>query len=157
MPNAAQRTAADRAKYPGMQVDEVLVWKAFLAAYGSQYDRFDYNTRLGAGSDPGPAVMEPYRSMSIKLSQFRIDAVGWQGGAPTIFEVERYAQPRNVGQVLTYRNAWQAQAASSVDPALAIVAASYNPNIQPTLDEHQITLYILPIDFSTLAPARVRS
>src|ERR1700752_2781202 len=135
MPNAAQRTADDRAKYPGMQVDEVLVWKAFLAAHGSEYDRFDYNMRLGAGADPGPLVVEPYRSMSIKLSQLRLDAVGWQGGTPTIFEVERYAKPRNVGQVLTYRNAWQAAASSSVDPHLAIVAASVSPHLQPVLDE----------------------
>lgn len=157
MATAAQRFAADRAKYPGMQIDEILVWKAFLAAYQHNYDRFDYNVRLGAGVDPGPSLAEPYRSMSVKLSQLRIDAVGWQGGAPTIFEVERYVKPRNVGQVLTYQAAWDAENLSTVDPALAIVAASYSPAIQPVLDAHGITLYLLPIDFSSLAPARVKS
>lgn len=157
MANAAQRFAADRAKFPGMQIDELLVWKAFLAAQHANYDRFDYNVRLGPGVDPGPSVMEPYRSAAIKLSQLRLDAVGWQGGNPTIFEVERYAKPRNVGQILTYLAAWQAQNTASVDPHLAIVAASYNPSIQPVLEQHGIDLYIYPVDFSALAPARVRS
>jgi len=157
MATAAQRFAVDRSKFPGMQIDEILVWKAFLAAQQGSYDRFDYNTRLGAGVDPGPTVVEPYRSASIKLSQLRIDVVGWQGGVPTIFEVERYAKPRNVGQILTYLAAWQAAGISTVDPHLAIVAAAYNPSIMPVLDAHQIDLYTYPIDFSALAPARVKS
>lgn len=157
MPNAAQRYAADRSQFPGMQIDEILVWKAFLYTNQANYDRFDYNVRLGAGVDPGPSVVEPYRGMSIKLSQLRLDAVGWQGGVPTIFEVERYAKPRNVGQILTYLAAWQNAGLSTVDPHLAIVAASYNPTIQPVLDQHGIDLYIMPIDFSALAPARVKS
>jgi len=156
MPTAAQRFEADRAQFPGMQIDEILVWKAFLAQQQHNYDRFDYNVRLGPGVDPGPSVVEPYRSMSIKLSQLRLDAVGWQGGVPTIFEVERYSRPRNVGQILTYLAAWQNEGLSSVDPHLAIVAAAYNPSITPVLQQHGIDLYIYPVDFSSLAPSRVK-
>lgn len=140
-----------------MQIDEILVWRAFLAANGGSYDRFDYNVRLGAGVDPGPSVAEPYRSMSIKLSQLRLDAVGWQGGSPTIFEVERMAKPRNVGQILTYQAAWEASGLSTVEPALAIVAAAFNPSIMPVLEAHKIDLYVYPVDFHSLAPPRVRS
>jgi hypothetical protein len=156
MATAAQRFAADRAKFPGMQIDEILVWKAFLAVYQGSYDRFDYNMRLGPGITPPPSLEEPYASMSVKLSQLRLDAVGWQGGNPTIFEVERYAKPRNVGQLLTYRAAWDDAAVSSVEPHLALVVAAYNPSILPVLEQQQIDLYEFPVDFSALAPARVK-
>ena len=157
MATVAQRLASDRTQFPGMQIDEILVWKAWLAQYQSGYDRFDYNVRLGAGVDPGPSVDEPYRGMAIKLSQARLDAVGWQGSNPTIFEVERYGRARAVGQLLTYQALWEQSNLSAVSPHLALVAASYTPNIDAALATHQIDLYIVPVDFSSLAPARVKS
>src|SRR5579864_6135675 len=106
MGSPAQRFAGDRAKYPGMQVGEILVWRRFLEDQGASYDRFDYNVRLGAGITPPESLIEPWRSASIEASKLRADAVGWRAGQPTIFEVERYAKLRAVGQVLGNRAAW---------------------------------------------------
>lgn len=156
MGTAAQRFESDRTAFPGMQIDEILVWKAFLAANQGAYDRFDYNTRLGAGTDPGPSVAEPYRTMSIRLSQARLDVVGWQGAIPTIFEVERYGRARSVGQLITYRDLWEASNLSAASPELALVCASYTQNIMPTLERNGIDLYTFPVDFKTLAPPRAR-
>lgn len=157
MGTPAQRLASDRATYPGMQVDEILVWKAWLQLNQGSYDRFDYNVHVGPGVDPGPSVAEPYRTNAIQLSQARLDAVGWQAGSPTIFEVERYAKARSVGQLLTYRSLWEQSTLSPATPAIALVAAGYDPNIIPAVEEHGIDLYTVPIDFSSLAPARLRS
>lgn len=157
MGSPAQRFAGDRATYPGMQTAEIIVWREFLKAQGASYDRFDYNVRLGPGVTPPDSLVEPYRSASIEASKLRVDAVGWRGGLPTLFEVERYAKPRAIGQVLAYRAAWEAAGGSTASPAVALVCADYNPHIRPVLEEHAIDLYIYPVDFSQLAPARLRS
>jgi hypothetical protein len=157
MGSPAQRFAGDRATYPGMQTAEILVWREFLKAQGASYGRFDYNTRLGPGVTPPDSLVEPYRSASIEASRLRVDAIGWRGGLPTLFEVERYAKLRAIGQLLGYRAAWEAAGGSAASPAVALVCSDYNPHIAPALTEHGIDLYVYPVDFSQLAPARIRS
>jgi hypothetical protein len=156
MGSPAQRFAGDRATYPGMQTAEILVWRRFLEAQGASYDRFDYNVRLGPGVIPPDSLVEPYRSASIEASKLRVDAVGWRGGLPTLFEVERYAKPRAIGQLLAYRAAWEAAGGSVASPGVALVCADYNPHIMPALTEHGIDLYQFPVDFTALAPRRIR-
>ena len=71
--------------------------------------------------------------------------------------MERYAKPRAVGQLVTYRAAWEAAGGSAASPALALVCSDYNPHIGPALTEYGIDLYVYPVDFTQLAPLRVRS
>ena len=156
MGSPAQRFAGDRATYPGMQVAEILVWRAFLAANGASYDRFDYNVYLGPGVTPPASLVEPYRSASITASKLRIDAVGWRGASPTLFEVERYAKPRSVGQLLTYRALWEQEYATAISPDLVLVCNDYNTHIQPALDANGIDLAVYPVNFSQLAPSRLQ-
>ena len=157
MASPAQRFAHDRAQYPGMQVAEILVWRQFLEHNGAAYDRFDYNVSLGPGVTPPASLVEPYRTASINASKLRIDAVGWQGSTPTLFEVERYAKPRSVGQLLTYLALWEDQYQTSISPALVLVCADYSPMIIPATVAHGINLVVYPVDFSALAPARLQS
>lgn len=157
MATSGPRFAGDQSKYPGMRAAEILVWREFLKANGASYDGFDYNSRLGAGVTPPDSIVEPYRSASIAASKLRSDVIGWRGGLPTIFEVERYAKPDAIGQILGYRALWENAGGSVASPALALVCADYNPHILPALTEHSIDLYVFPVDFSSLAPARLRS
>ena len=146
----------DQSKYPGLRVAEALVWRAFLTDQGAAYDRFDYNVRMGLGVEPPATIVEPYRSASIAASMLRGDAIGWRGGSPTIFEVERYAKAEAVGQLLAYRAAWEAANTTAASPAIALVAGDYSPAIMPALIEHGIDLYVYPVNFSSLAPARLQ-
>ncbi len=127
MGTPAQRLESERAKYPAMQVDEILVWRNWLQLHQAEYDRFDYNVYIGTGTDPGPAFPQNIRDMAIAIRSLRLDAVGWSGGAPTIFEVKRRAGPQNVGQLLTYRAVWDAQHLSTTAPRLVLVASADRP------------------------------
>jgi len=151
------RFVGDQAQYPGMQTADQIIWRAFLADQGANYDRFDYNVRVGPGVTPPASIAEPYRSASIAASKLRADAIGWQGGVATIFEVERYARGEAVGQLVTYRAAWEVDNPQGGAPGLALVCADYNPNIQLALAEHSIDLYTYAVDFSSLVPARLKS
>jgi hypothetical protein len=135
-----------------MQVDEILVWRNWLQLHQREYDRFDYNVRIGTGVDPGPAFPQNIRDMAIAIRSLRLDAVGWQGAAATIFEVKRRAGPQNVGQLLTYRAVWVQQALSAAAPALVLVCADLVQHILPIVQQSNIKLELVPTDFSFLSP-----
>lgn len=151
MPNPAQRLESDRAAYPALNVDEVLVWKAWLVLNQQFYQSFDYNVRIGDGQDPGPSFADNIRQMAIQITQLRLDAVGYQGNIPTIFEVKRRAGPQNVGQLMTYDAVWRNKGYTQVNPRLMLVCATYNPNIMPVLRDTGINLAVVPVNFSVLA------
>ena len=155
MGTPAQRLESERTKYPAMNVDEVLVWREFLRLHQTEFDRFDYNTRIGSGTDPGPEFSENIRKMAVALSQLRLDAVGFRGEAATIFEVKRNAGPQNVGQLLTYNAVWTRAKMSPVPPSLVLVCADFTPNILPVIADTGIRLEKLSVDFSVLAPQRL--
>lgn len=152
MGTPAQRLESERTKYPAMQVDEILVWRNWLALHQGEFDRFDYNVRIGTGLDPGPAFPQNIRDMAIAIRSLRLDAVGYKGATATIFEVKRRAGPENVGQLLTYRAVWIAQALSPAPPALVLVASDVMTHILPVVQQSQIQLVIVPTDFSFLSP-----
>jgi hypothetical protein len=135
-----------------MQVDEILVWRNWLQLHQADYDRFDYNVRIGTSQDPGPAFADNIRQMAIKIRSLRLDAVGYQGATPTIFEVKRRAGPENVGQLLTYFHVWQDQQLSTITPRLVLVASDMSAHILPVLKATGIELVMVPTNFSFLSP-----
>jgi hypothetical protein len=135
-----------------MQVDEILVWRNWLKQFQAYYDRFDYNVRIGTGADPGPAFPQNIRDMAIAIRSLRLDAVGWQGATPAIFEVKRRAGPENVGQLLTYRAVWEAQHLSTTAPRLVLVCSDVVSHILPIVQQSNIQLVLVPTDFSFLSP-----
>ena len=155
MGTPAQRLESERAKYPAMQVDEILVWRNWLQVHQAEYDRFDYNVRIGTGTDPGPAFPRNIRDMAIAIRSLRLDAVGYQGAAPTIFEVKRRAGPQNIGQLLTYKHLWTAAFPSSPAPALVLVGALMTESISQVEWKESteafpafVTLVATPLTFS---------
>jgi hypothetical protein len=156
MSTPAQRLESERTLYPAMQVDEILVWRVWLKAHQSEFDRFAYNVYLGPEQDPGPAFTPAVRQWAIKARQLRIDAVGYQGSTATLFEVERYGNSRSVGQLHNYSTEWSAGNMLPANPALVLVAASVSPNILSALRAIGATVNLVPgVNFSVLAPGRL--
>jgi|SRR5271156_6533847 len=152
MGTPAQRLQSDRLKFPGMLPAEVVVFKAWLVLHEAEYERFDYNVRIGAGVDPGPSVPQYWRDLALASTQLRMDAVGWNGAQPTIIEVKRRATPANIGQLLTYAAVWAVDNPNSPKPILRLVANSYQPNIVGIANTSGIALDQVDADFSILRP-----
>lgn len=121
-------------------------------AHQNDYDRFDYNVRLGIAVDPGPDFPDYVRKAAIATRSLRIDAVGWQGDQPTIFEVKRRAGLENVGQLFGYFHMWKAQQLSLKDPLLVLVCADFSSHILPATQASGIRIDVVPTDFSFLSP-----
>lgn len=156
MGTPAQRLESERAKYPAMQVDEILVWRNFLVQHQAEYTSWDYNYRLGANLDPGPDFPDFVRKSAIATRALRIDAVGYSGAGATLFEVKRVAGPANVGQLLTYAAMWAGQNLQPANPRLALVASGITQLIMPVVQQSGITIFIVPTDFSFLSPIAAR-
>lgn len=170
----ARKLATDRFNYPALNVAEILVWNEFRRLHQDEYDSlpsswfaseqargqqvlspdgvFDYNVRIGSGRDPGPEFSPSIRQGAILNSMLRLDAVGFKGGAATIFEVKRYAGAPQVGQLVTYEAMWNDSGISPANPSLVLVAAGWQPNILPMLKKASITLVLVEVDFRALSP-----
>ena len=173
MRNPAQRLESQLLSYPGMLVDETVVWRAWATLHQDEYDRFDHNIRLGPGSDPGPAFLESVRRAEILNSQMRVDSVGWQGidnslapgviegpegiynifpsAQATIFEVKRRATLQAVGEILGHFHAWVDEFPDNPHPLLMLVCADYAKTILPVTRGQNIAIDVVQVNFSILS------
>lgn len=133
---------------------EVLIFKNWLKAFEGNYDSFDYNVRIGAGRDPGPNWPPSVREQAIKASQLRIDAVAWNGAAPTLIEVKDRAGASAVGQLITYQAVWDTDHPGLPSPPLILVTNRIQDSILPIVQKAGIRLDQIPTDFSSLAVSR---
>jgi hypothetical protein len=175
MANPAQRLESHLQKYPGMLVDETVVWRAWAALHEAEYDRFDHNIRIGPAHDPGPAFRPDVRKGEMLNSQMRIDSVGWQGidvgllppgevtatqiyelfpsAIATIFEVKRRATLAAYGEIMGYNHAWIEDYPQQPKPLLMIVCAEYANTVLPATRASNVQIDVVQANFSILSNA----
>ncbi|MGH9492917.1 MAG: hypothetical protein ACRD2K_05400, partial [Terriglobales bacterium] len=107
MGTPAQTLQSERLKYPGLLPREIIIFREWLRLHERDFDRFDYNVRVGDGFDPGPGFSPDVRQQAIENSKKRIDAIAWQGSAVTLIEVKDRAGLSAIGQLIGYRPLWQ--------------------------------------------------
>lgn len=175
MANPAQRLEADLLSYPGMLVDETVVWRAWAIMHQGEFARFDHNIRIGPAKDPGPAYLPSVRQAEMLNSQMRIDSIGWVGIDPalitgvvtspaqiydlfpsaqaTIFEVKRRATLAAYGEIMGYNHAWVAEFPQQPTPYLCIVCADYAQTILPATAASNVAIDVVQANFSILSNA----
>lgn len=136
---------SDRQTFPALLPAEILVWRAWLRLHQGEYDRFDYNARVGPGFDPGEAVPDYIRQMSIKNTRKRIDAVAWQGSAPLIVEVKVRAGLASIGQILGYRVHWQRENPYNTPPKMLLVANRLAEGVEEVLQAHNVPFELVQV------------
>lgn len=151
MSTPAQTLQADRLKFPGLLPREILVLRSWLKQHESEYDRFDFNVRLGSGFDPGPTYQQNIRDMAIANTQKRVDAVGFKGSQATLIEVKDRAGFSAIGQIVGYFHLWKAAHPLDPDPKMLMVANRVVDDIMPVLVGSGIELNLVEADFSVLA------
>jgi len=171
---AAKRLEVERTKFPAMNVDEILIWKEWLRLHEFEWmplpdfwialrqtqpgrqpfpgDKFDYNVHIGTGRDPGPGFEANIRQMAIRVTQSRLDAVGFKGDTPYIFEVKRVVTSRQIGQVLGYAATWRETKVTPIPAIPMLVGGDFNENDLHLLQQVGIKLDIVPVSFAQLSP-----
>jgi hypothetical protein len=150
MSTPAQKLQSERLTFPGMLPREILVFQSWLKQHEMEYDRFDYNVRLGGGFDPGPTWDEAIRRMAIANTQKRVDAVGYQGNLVSLIEVKDRAGFSAIGQLVGYEALWLHENPGAQQPRLILVCNRFAPDILPVLQKQGIELNVVEADFSRL-------
>jgi hypothetical protein len=103
-----------------MQVREILIWKNWLYANSTRFDRYEYNVRLGSGVDPGLSYPDSSRRQWIANSMKRVDAIAVKGDRVTIVEVEENPGNQAFGQLLGYQKLWRDRIANGGPPLVHV-------------------------------------
>lgn len=117
--------------------------RLWLRDHESEFDRFDYNVRLGPGRDPGADYPEYVRKTAILSSQMRLDCVAWRGDRPTILELKGFALPTAVQQLALYGAVWNAEHPAATYEALLLVCAGSAPGVTETAAAANITVQVV--------------
>jgi len=84
--------------FPG----DIAIWERFLELHGKEYTGFDYDVKVGLGTQPLRPTTPEYARMQDILSKYRIDVVGHKDSSLEIIEVKPQASTVAIGQVVTY-------------------------------------------------------
>ena len=125
-------------KYPHMFPLDVEVWERFLTVYGSLYNEFFYDVRVGKKTWVFPHWKEEYKKDARELSQLRIDVVGIRDKTIDILEVKPRFSSSAIGQVLTYRDCYIKDFKPKLPVRAVIVAGEIDPNIQPLIEKLKV-------------------
>ena len=87
-----------------MPEPESRVFRSWLALHGQEFDRFEFNVRLGEGVDPGPDADESLKRHARANWTKRADAMAWKGDDVTILEVKIRCGLGALGQLIGYRS-----------------------------------------------------
>lgn len=139
MPSQAQPVGeAARLSFPALIPSEADVWRGWAHLHQGEYTSFDYNVRVGPGTDPGPGTPPEIRAYAERSTRKRIDVVAWAGVQPTIIEVKDRASASALGQILTYQVHWNMEHPNSPPAKLLLVARALSPGLEHVLSAHGV-------------------
>jgi hypothetical protein len=141
---------AERRKYPGLLPREGAILRAWLQTHEPEFNAYNFNVKLGPGSDPGPRFSDEQRAEAIANSKLRADVIAWQGPQATIIEVKENAGTSALGQILTYGVTWAMEHPTDPPPLLRLVTDRLQANVAAPLQAHGVTVDVVSPDYSGL-------
>ena len=131
-----------RPPFPHMSPYDIPLFASFvISPKGRTYNRWEFDVRVGPPTDIGPTFGEEARADALALSRVRIDAVGWDGTGPTLFEVKPDARLSAFGQIMAYKFFYCRDVGSSCKAA--IITDSCRPYCALLYPAHDIGLHLV--------------
>ena len=128
--------------FPHMAPYDIPLFCAFMLSPAADgYQRWEFDVSVGPGVDPGPYVDPKVRDNAIYLTQAKIDAVGWAGTIPTIFEVKPELSLAGFGQLLGYR--WYLERHLGVQAYLAGITDFMSPQYRVLFEANDIEVFVV--------------
>lgn len=90
--------------FPHMMSGDVPLFASFvLTPAARNFDRWEFDVHVGDGHLTGSEFDPAIYKLALEVSRLRIDAVGWDHGFPTVFEVKPRAALSAFGQIMAYQ------------------------------------------------------
>lgn len=129
--------------FPGMAVLEGEILRRWLSAHYNDYDRVEFNVRLGDGEEWPDHFDDALRAQGRASTQKRADLVAWKDDQPTIVEVKRRIGFGALGQLLGYRVLWGKTYPDAPVPALIAVGETAISETPHVYREHGVQLELV--------------
>lgn len=131
--------------FPHLLPAESIAWAVWLRFHAQEYDRFDYDVRVGRGRPIDPTLPPEIQDMARALYPNRIDVVGYKGTIPTIFEVNPRGSLKATGAILLYEFLYRETFAYTGELHLAVVLERIAPDMQRHLESEGVTVYVVNV------------
>lgn len=126
----------------GATLLETLLAQAFIRKYPGRFDNYEFNFRLGAGSDPGPTFDAGIRKMNVLLTQKRVDMVAEKGGQFALWELKARAGLASLGQLLGYRALWIHEGRPTSGLQIGIITRLVDADTEIALEAHAVQVEV---------------
>lgn len=123
---------------------ENTLWTQFLERYATQWDRFDYDVHVGEGRPVTGMEPDYIQAMWQALTPHRIDAVGYLGRQPTIFEVTPKASRTTIGACALYQWLYMRQYPQDPPALCAVVTVLIHPDAALYFAAKNIPVFKVP-------------
>lgn len=119
------------------------VWNRFLERYGSGWEAFEYDVRVGPASGAARGFDPGTQAVFEALTKLRIDAVGYRPGEIWVLEVSPFAGISKVGQALGYRDLFIAERRPAEPVRAGVVTGVFSPAVGEVLRSQGIEVWIV--------------
>lgn len=143
MTNGPEYPNTQLTKYPHFFPLDIPIWERFLSAHGDDFLGFDYDVKVGSGTEPVEGLGDKYARMQSILSKYRIDAVGHRTDAIVIIEVKPDAGTIAIGQIELYTELYRRDFAPSLPIIGAIVTDRELPDMASFTAAKRYEYYIV--------------
>lgn len=117
-------------KYPHLAGSDIPTWDRWVSSFGQHFLGFDYDTHVGKGLAPGKNQPYPLQVMWTKLTQKRIDVLGYRKNSLWVIEVKSRPTVAALGQVIGYT----ILLALELDPCPPLVPCIISDVIEPDIE-----------------------
>jgi hypothetical protein len=131
-----------RMRFPERSDRESSLYRDFLQQHIHEYENYSFQVRVGQGAAPNPDHLPGVQRQAVRNSQMKIDMLAWQGEQPFIFEMKERAIHAALGQLQTYRHLWMEENPDALEPRLAVVARTIDPDMPRVFDAAGIDVYL---------------
>lgn len=129
--------------YPHLMPQDIDTWERFLEAYGSRFERFEYDVRVGKGRPAPDDQSDAIKKMAIDLSQKRIDVVAFTADAIMCIEITSNAGLKAIGQLITYPILYAETFKPTLPVLPLLICTDLDPDAQPALKAYKVPFYIV--------------
>ena len=132
-----------RIRYPHMVREEIEIWKSYLRKFGERFERYEYDVHVGKGCGKIPGLGETYQRMATRLSQKRIDVVGYRGNKAYIIELKPIADMEAIGQLRGYKTLYEDKHGKGSIAGLLMATTKIDQDIRRAAQQHGIEISIV--------------
>jgi hypothetical protein len=130
-------------KYPHMFPLDIPIWERFLDQSGADFLGFDYDVKVGSGTEPVEGLGVIYARMQSILSKYRIDVVGYKSGAIWIIETKPEAGTVAIGQIEAYTRLYTRDMSPKLPVVGCIITNRALPDMEYLTKEKGIEYYVV--------------